>query len=77
MSGLQTLIAPCDVKPETTKAKKTFKTEREKSKPIFEKKEKVERKFFIIKPDCESQGNGIYLTDTWEDVEQTERVVAQ
>ena len=66
------------VKPETTKAaKKTYKTGREKSKPIFEKKEKMERKFFIIKPECESQGNGIYLTDTWEDVEQTERVVAQ
>ena len=37
-----------------TKMPKVYRTEREKSKPIFEKKEKIERKFFIIKPDCES-----------------------
>jgi tubulin polyglutamylase TTLL6/13 len=30
-----------------------------------------------VKPDCESQGKGIFLTRTWEDIDPHEHVVAQ
>lgn len=38
---------------------------------------KMERRIFIIKPECESQGKGIYLTKTWEDINPHDHVVAQ
>ena len=47
-----------------------------KSKPIIEKKEKLAKKVFIIKPECESQGKGIYLCRTWEDIDPREHLVA-
>ena len=34
-------------------------------------------KIFIIKPECESQGKGIFLTKTWEDIDTKEHLVAQ
>ena len=49
---------------------------KEKSKPNFEKKEKVEPRIFIVKPECESQGKGIFLTRTWEDIDPHDHVVA-
>lgn len=49
---------------------------KEKSKPNFEKKDKIEPKTFIVKPECESQGKGIFLTRTWEDIDPHDHVVA-
>ena len=49
----------------------------EKSKPYIEKKEKIVPKLFIIKPECESQGKGIYLTKTYEMVNPSDHCVAQ
>ena len=45
--------------------------------PHIEKKEKMLKKIFIIKPECESQGKGIFLTKTWEDIDPREHLVAQ
>ena len=52
---------------------------REKSKPNIEKKEEFEYKIFIVKPECESQGKGIFLTRTWEhkEIDLSYRMVAQ
>ena len=49
---------------------------KERSKPIIEKKEKMAKKVFIIKPECESQGKGIFLCRTWEDIDPREHLVA-
>lgn len=35
------------------------------------------KKIFIIKPECESQGKGIFLTRTWEDIDPHDHLVAQ
>ena len=43
----------------------------------MQKKDKLERKIFIVKPECESQGKGIFLTRTWEDIDTHEHLVAQ
>ena len=57
--------------------------EKEGSKVLKKKKaeqppQKPEQpKIFIVKPECESQGKGIYLTSTWEDVNAHDHVVAQ
>lgn len=48
-----------------------------KRKPIIEKKVQLDHKIFIIKPENESQGKGIFLTNTWEDVPYGDRLVAQ
>lgn len=48
-----------------------------KRKPIIEKKILLEHKIFIIKPESESQGKGIFLTNKWEDVPYGERLIAQ
>ena len=48
-----------------------------KRKPIVEKQILVEDKIFIVKPDNESQGKGIFLTNSWEDIANKDRVVAQ
>lgn len=48
-----------------------------KRKPIIEKKKQIDHKMFIIKPENESQGKGIFLTNTWEDVNYGERLIAQ
>ena len=48
-----------------------------KRKPYFEKKEKLLKKIFIIKPESESQGKGIFLTKTWEDIDPHDHLVAQ
>lgn len=53
------------------KGKKPFR-----SKPNIEKVEKMERKIFIIKPECESQGKGIFLTRTWQEIDPKEHLVA-
>ena len=42
-----------------------------------QKKEKLARKVFIIKPECESQGKGIYLIKNFDDVNVQEHCVAQ
>ena len=47
-----------------------------KRKPIIEKKIQLDHKIFIVKPESESQGKGIFLTNTWEDVNYGERLVA-
>ena len=65
------------IKPPGRPVVMTCPKKKEKSKPNFEKKEKVEHKIFIIKPECESQGKGIYLTRTWEDIDPHDHVVAQ
>ena len=49
---------------------------KERSRPNIEKKEKLEKKIFIVKPECESQGKGIFLTKTWEDIDPREHLVA-
>jgi len=41
-------------KPEKKEKKTEGNHKKEKSKPNIEKKEKMERKIFIIKPECES-----------------------
>ena len=48
-----------------------------KRKPIIEKKVQLEHKMFIVKPESESQGKGIFLTNTWEDIPYGERLIAQ
>ena len=70
------IIDSKQISPDVRIRTKIVKSEREKSKPVFDKKEKMERKIFIVKPECESQGRGIYLTDTWEDVDGADHVVA-
>jgi tubulin polyglutamylase TTLL6/13 len=50
---------------------------KEKSKPNFEKKEKMVSKIFIVKPECDSQGKGIFLTKTWENVDPRDHCIAQ
>ena len=45
--------------------------------PIVEEAPKVEPPIFIIKPECQSQGKGIWLTRRWEDVPAHDHVVAQ
>jgi hypothetical protein len=47
-----------------------------KRKPIIEKKKLIDHKMFIVKPENESQGKGIFLTNTWEDVNYGERLIA-
>ena len=37
----------------------------------------MEKKIFIIKPECESQGKGIFLTRTWQEIDPKEHLVAQ
>jgi tubulin polyglutamylase TTLL6/13 len=48
-----------------------------KRKPIIEKKVLLENKIFIVKPEADSQGKGIFLTNTWEDINYGDRLVAQ
>ena len=64
-------------KKEKPKERKGRARPLEKSKPNFEKKERIVPKLFIIKPECESQGKGIFLTKTFEDVDLTTHCVAQ
>ena len=47
-----------------------------KRKPIIEKKQILDNKIFIVKPDNESQGKGIFLTNTWEEVPYGDLLVA-
>ena len=35
-----------------------------------------EKPLFIVKPECQSQGKGIFLTRTWEDINPHDHVVA-
>ena len=37
----------------------------------------MEKKIFILKPESESQGKGIFLTKTWEDIDPGHHLVAQ
>jgi len=50
-----------------------------KRKPNIEKVVKYEstNKIFIIKPECESQGKGIYLTKLFQEIDPNQHLVAQ
>ena len=49
--------------------------EKKKEEVVIEKP--AEKPLFIVKPECMSQGKGIFLTRTWEDINPHDHVVAQ
>ena len=48
--------------------------EKKKEEVVIEKP--AEKPLFIVKPECMSQGKGIFLTRTWEDINPHDHVVA-
>ena len=64
-------------RPPTIVEKPPTKKKKVKSKPNFERKERYERKIFIVKPENESQGKGIYLCRFWDEIDASEKCVAQ
>lgn len=58
---------------------RTKRVNKKSSQPEIEGTPKLEKEppIFIIKPECQSQGKGIWLTRRWEDVPAHDHVVAQ
>ena len=52
-------------------------TKRKDPEIVIEKPPPPEKPLFIVKPECMSQGKGIFLTRTWEDINPHDHVVAQ
>ena len=62
--------------PKNAKQTSFKEPKKPKTETIYKPLEGWEPPIFIIKPECQSQGRGIYLTKTGENIDHMEHVVA-